>query len=521
MLRGFINANIYESNATAFLVEDDSFQFVGTNEQVQKKLSAQDECIDLNHSFVIPGFVDSHMHLAEYGNYLCNVQLLDCHSLAEVLKRVKQYGDSVGDHLWIIGRGFNEEQFADQQTPTRAMLDEISRERPISLTRSCGHLMVVNSKALELAGIDEHTHIDGGRIDYEHGVLEESAIELVHSVWPEETAESIMQYIERAAKELNRYGITSCGSDDFMSVTHDWRVVLDAFLKLSYQQKLTVRVNQQCEFETPEELAHFLDEGYTAGVGDDFFRIGPLKMIADGSLGARNAAMSRPYHDDPDNTGVLRYTRSELDTWIRLANEYNMPTITHCIGDRALEQVLNVYDHYVLENNPLRYGIVHCQIMKPEQTERIIRMKLDCYFQSLFLEHDAPILEKRCGKKLADSSYPYKTLFEGTSASNGSDAPVEVPNPLMGIQLAVTRKTTDGAYAMNPEECLSVKQAIDSYTGKGIDNLQLNDLTGRIEAGYKADFAVLDQDITKLEPEQIGSAKCMMTVMNGETVYDK
>ncbi|NCB34034.1 MAG: amidohydrolase [Erysipelotrichia bacterium] len=440
--------------------------------------------------------------------------------MEEVLSRVKRYRDQVDNQMWIIGRGFNEEQFDVPVRPDRKMLDEISKERPISLTRSCGHLMAVNSKALEIAGIDENTQVEGGRIDFMHGIIEGNAIELVHSVWPAETVESIMKYIERGAKELNRYGITACGTDDFMSVTHDWKMVLDAFLKLSYQEKLHVRAIEQCEFETSEELAHFLDDGYTTGVGDEFFRIGPLKLIADGSLGARSAAMSRPYHDDPENKGTMRMSRSEMDTWIRLASQYNMPSIVHCIGDRALEQVLNLFDHYVLEDNPLHFGIVHCQIMRPEQIARILKMKLDCYFQSLFIEDDAAIVEARCGKKLASASYPYRTLFEGTLAANGSDAPVEVPNPLLGIQLAVTRKTSDGSHQMNPSECLTVEQAIDSYTGSGIDILQLNDITGRRAAECKGDFTVLDTDITECAPEEIGKAKVLMTVVNGETVFE-
>ena len=268
MLRGFINAKIFGSDATAFLLEDGNFKSVGTKEDVQNALAADEECVDLNGGFVIPGFVDSHMHLAEYGQYLANVQLLDCKSLEDVLRRVKLYRDQVGDQMWIIGRGFNEEMFDTPKRPDRKMLDEISRERPISLTRSCGHLMAVNTKALELAGIDEDSQVEGGRIDYEHGILEGNAIELIHDVWPEETVESIMKYIERGTYELNRYGITACGTDDFMSVTHDWKMVLDAFLKLSYQDRLNIRAVEQCEFETPEELAHFLDDGYTTGVGD-------------------------------------------------------------------------------------------------------------------------------------------------------------------------------------------------------------------------------------------------------------
>jgi len=521
MRRGYINAVIYRSEATAFLADGDVIARVGTDAEIEKLLGREEECIDLHGAFVTPGFIDSHMHLAEYGNYLSNVQLLDCQSLAEVLRRVTQYRDAHQDHPWIVGRGYNEEQFPDRRRPDRAMLDEISRDRPISLTRSCGHIMVVNTRALELAGIDEHTEVAGGRIDFAGGILEETAIELVHAVWPAETVETMKQYILRGAEEAARYGVTAVGSDDLISVTHDWRMVLDAFLQLSYQDRLRLRVSEQCEFNTPQELAAFLDEGYTTGVGDDSFQIGPLKMILDGSLGGRTAAMRAPYRDDPENKGYLHYSRDELETYVKLANSYNMPTISHAIGDRALDEALRVYEHYVLPGNPLGYGIVHCQIMHADQAEQVCRMKLSCFFQSLFVNDDAPILEQRVAKKLADTSYPYRTLLEGTLAANGSDAPVEVPNPLQGIQLAVTRTSLDHAAAMNPAECLTVEQALDSFTVNGAKILGMDALIGAIQPGMKADFAVLEKDPRVVKPEEIAAIRVLLTVQNGETVFER
>lgn len=521
MRRGYINAAIYRSSATAFLADGGEIVKTGTDEEIEKLLGRDEECVDLHGAFVVPGFIDSHMHLAEYGNYLSNVQLLDCRSLEEVLKRAKQYRDAHADHPWIIGRGYNEEQFPDRRRPERAMLDEISRDRPISLTRSCGHIMVVNTRALELAGIDANTEVAGGRIDYEHGILEETAIELVHAVWPSETVETMKQYILRGAQEAARYGVTAIGSDDLISVTHDWRMVLDAFLQLSYQDKLRLRVSEQCEFDTPQELAAFLDEGYTTGVGDDTFQIGPLKMILDGSLGGRTAAMRADYQDAPGSKGYLHYDREELDTYVKLANSYNMPTIAHAIGDRALDEALHVYERYVLPGNPLGYGIVHCQIMHGEQAEQVCRMKLSCFFQSLFVDDDAPILEQRVGRKLADSSYPYRTLLEGTLAANGSDAPVETPNPLQGIQLAVTRTSLDHSASMNPVECLTAEQALDSYTVNGARILGMESLIGSIETGKKADFAVLEKDPRAVKPEEIAAIRVLMTVQNGETVFER
>lgn len=518
-MKGYINADIWKRKETAFLIEDGVFRQFGTNEEIEEHLSSQDELIDLNGAFVIPGFTDSHMHLLEYGHYLNHVQLAGCRSIDDVLARIRGRLESEEPVDWILARGFNEEEFDHPEMPDKQMLDNLSRNVPICLTRVCGHKMVCNSKALQLAGIEADSEIEGGRIDFEHGLLEETALNVMHQAWPEETIDSLKQAILKGASAANRYGITSVGSDDFLSVTKDWRKVLDAFLQLSYQQKLTVRVNEQCEFDSPEELAGFLDEGYTTDVGDDLFRIGPLKMVTDGSLGARTAALSEPYTDAKDTRGYAIYTKAELRTYLELANRYNMPAICHAIGDKVLNQVLDLYKDLVLPGNPLHYGIVHCQIMTPEQIQKVLDQNLVCYFQSLFIDSDAKILKQRVGEKRAASSYPFRTLYEGTLACNGSDAPVETPDPLKGIQLAVTRTSLDGRASMNPKECMSVEEALTSYTEKGPEAF-FSEHTGKLETGYHADFAVLEKNILNIPAETISQVRVLMTVLGGEEVYE-
>ncbi len=521
MKRCFINATIWKHSETAILVEDDRIIRLSTAEALQDEISRCDEVIDLNGQFVCPGFIDSHLHLLELGRYLENVQLHTCTSRQQVLDRLRKREKELEPDEWLLGRGFNEELFDVPEMPTKADLDSISTTRPIAVTRSCGHKMVVNSKALELANMEEDSMVEGGTIDFEHGFLEETAITVLHGVWPKETAESIRRSILRGQQECNKYGITAVGSDDFISITHDWRLVLDVFMKMAYHGELTVRVNEQCEFPSPEEFAQFLDEGYTMDVGDDLFRIGPLKIIADGSLGARTAALTKDYSDDPGNSGYMVYSRSELETWVKLASDYNMPAITHAIGDRTVREVLNVYDKFVLPGNPLHYGLVHCQIMTPTEIRRAIDLNLCCYFQSLFIDDDAKILKARVGSDRAASSYPFKTLYEAVIASNGSDAPVETPDVVKGIQMAVTRTSLDGTASMNPDERMSAEQALESYTAKGAEAFFATDRFGSIEEGMYADFVVLDQDLTKVPAEDIHKTKVMMTVMNGETVFER
>ena len=519
MKKAYINAKIWRSGAEAFLVEDGRFALIGDKDTILEA-AGDGEVIDLNGAFVTPGFVDSHMHLAYLGYYLTTVQLADCMSAEEIVEAVKARTADVLPGQWIEGMGYNESAFTKgPKEITKADLDAVSTEIPIVLTRHCGHISCVNSKVLELCGIDETTYIEGGEIDFRRGLLKENARKPLTDVMGSASAAEYEQYILAGQKAVNAFGITASGSDDFLIRSENYKLPLDVFSKLAYQGRLSVRVNEQCEFRTPEDLAESLDEGYTTGVGNEYFSIGPLKIIADGSLGGRTAKMSEPYADDPSTTGTMAVDEDKMDIMVGLANRYNMPAITHAIGDGALDQVLKVYRKYVLPGNPLRYGIVHCQIMRKDQTQEVIDQQLCCYFQSLFLDSDASILKERVKPELAETSYPFRTLFEHTNASNGSDAPVEIPDVLKGIYHAVTRKSIMTDDEMNQAECLTVDQALESYTEKGAVAFGMEDEIGKIAEGYLADFAVIDTDITVCPAEDILKARVIRTVVGGEEVY--
>lgn len=512
-MKGYLNCKIYNSDATAFLVKGNIIEKIGTDEQIQKELSELDECIDLNGMFVLPGFIDSHMHLLNLGQYLNNVMLSECSTTEEVLEKVKNHMES-HDSAWIVGRGYHGDLNKQQ-------LDAISTEKPIALTRVCGHVMTVNSKALELAGITEDTAVDGGQILFDSGRVEENAIYLIHEKMPEPDDDTLKEYIRIGAQYCNAHGITTIGSDDFLSIVKDPKRILNIFEQMSYQEKLTVRVNEQCEFENINQFAEFLDDGYTMDVGNDFFRIGPLKLITDGSLGARTAAMVNPYHDDPSTKGGMTMSDEDIEMFVKLANKFNMPTICHAIGDEAVDKVLAVFQDTVLEGNPLHHGLVHCQIMRQSQIDQVLKQKLSCYIQSQFIDYDASIYKERVGSVLAKTSYPFKTLFEGTLVSNGSDSPVELNDPLLGIQLACTRKSIHFGGEMSQKECLDLDQAIATFTQNGAKQLFMDDRLGYIKEGYIADFVVLEEDITEKDLSDVANTRVMMTVMDGKVVFER
>lgn len=511
MRKGFIHCQIYNQEAQAFLIDEGKFVKFGTNEEIIR-LTGNDELIDLNGMFVLPGFVDSHMHLAELGYYLSQLQLLGTSSMDSLKRKFESYLKEHEDATWITGRGYDENQLGG--TIDKQLLDELCPEKPCVLTRVDGHVVVVNSKAIEVAQIDENTEVEGGAVHLETGLLEENAIRLIYDILPQPDGIQLRKYIEKAMALANSYGVTTVGSDDFISMNRDYRIALDTFEKMSYQQALTVRVNEQCEFYSPKEFSTFLDDGYTTDVGNDYFKIGPLKLILDGTLGSCTAALRKPYENNPNNKGILNVSDEDLELYTKLACRFNMGVIAHAIGDEAVQKAIDAFKEIVYEGNMFHTGLVHCQILGQDQIDEIIKMKLSCYFQSLFLEDDIPLLEERIGKERAKTCYPFKTLMENTLASNGSDAPVCMPNVIHGISLAVNG--VEGA-----QETLSIQQALDSYTINGAKQLFMDDKIGHLEEGYYADFVVLDQNLLTIQKEEIDQTKVMMTVMNGEIVFER
>ena len=227
------------------------------------------------------------------------------------------------------------------------------------------------------------------------------------------------------------------------------------------------------------------------------FRIGPLKMLGDGSLGSRTAWLSRPYADDPGTFGFPLFSREKMEEMISLANESGMQIAVHAIGDACLDQVLNALEKALGEHprTDHRHGIVHCQISRPDQLRRIRELGLHVYAQSVFLDYDNHIVEKRVGPELAASSYAWKTLMRsGVSVSNGSDCPVEAPDVMRGIECAVTRTSLDGTGPYLPQEAFTLREALDSFTVRSAEASFEEAFKGRIAPGFAADFTVLEED---------------------------
>ena len=513
----------------AFIVEDDKFTAVGNTKEILEFKKDDDEVIDLDGQFVCAGFNDSHMHLVNFG-YSLSMANLSKHtdSMQSVIDAMKDFikEKNLKPGTWAKGRGWNHDYFTDEKRfPNRYDLDKVSTEHPIVITRTCGHTCVVNSKAIEMIGITKDIpKVEGGRVEVDengepNGIFRENAMDLVYSKLPVFDVEDVKEMILNASHALNTFGITSSQTDDlpvFNNVPAE--VILQAYKELAAEGKMTVRVNQQAQFLNLEDLKKFIADGYNTGWGDKWFRIGPLKMLGDGSLGARSAYMSVPYADDPTTRGIPIFTRQQFVDMVGYAHDHGMQVAIHAIGDGILDDILYAYEKAIKENprEDHRHGIVHCQIMRPEQLKKFEELNLHAYIQSIFLDYDIHIVEDRVGKERAASSYNFKTMYDTVHTSNGSDCPVELPNVLGGIQCAVTRMTLNdhmGPYL--PKQALSVKEAIDSFTIEGAHASFEENVKGKIKEGMLADFVILDKNPMEVPVDTIKDIKVQGTYVGG------
>ena len=532
----YVNGKVFTGTKalqSAFAVKDGRFQAVGSDAQVLALRREGDEVCDLGGRFVCPGFIDSHMHLLHLGSAMTQCDLSGAASLEEVQQRLKSFiaRAKVRPGQWVVGHGFNQDLFPDRCMPDRHDLDAVSSGHPICAVRCCGHALVANTMALRLMGVTGHTpQPDGGRIALDAdgvptGVLEDTAMSLAYACLPSPGREEIKDMLRTAFRAMNAVGVTSCHSDDLCNFEGvDFGEVIAAYRELADAGEMTVRVYEQSQMPTPERLRDFFARGYNTGWGDAYFRIGPLKLVGDGSLGARTAFLREGYHDAPEQKGLALFTQEQLDELILLARSHGMQVAVHAIGDAFLDRLLSAYEKafaaYPCGDH--RCGVVHVQLTRPEQLRRMAKLSLHAYVQTVFLDYDIQIVQQRAGKALADTSYAFHTLKElGLHVSNGTDCPVEAPSPLRGLQCAVTRRTLDGRGPYRPEETMDVCEALNSYTAEGAWASFEENEKGRIAPGMLADFTVLSGSPFDVPADEISRLTVEMTFLGGQRVFSR
>lgn len=529
------NANLYVENgvhATAICIENDRVLQVGTDAEILALEEQDTDKIDAKGRAVIPGFNDSHMHLYSLGVSLRSVQLYGSDSVAELIRRSRAFiqDNQVPAGTFVTGRGWNQDYFTDEnRIPTRHDLDQISTDHPIVFNRACGHMAVCNTKALEVCGITKDTpQMEGAEFYYDedgtpNGVFTEHAIKvMLESKYPTPTVEERTATINTAMDYALSHGITSVQTNDIAAA--NYQDMHSAYAGVYEASKARPRVYHQCFFTEASEYQEFLNAGFHTGFGDDYNKIGPLKSFVDGSLGARTALMRNAYADDASTKGIACMSQEQLNALIKVADDNNCQVAIHAIGDKAIEMVLDGYDSVLSGENPLRHGVVHCQITDEPLVDRFLENNVLAYVQPIFIHYDMHIVADRVGEELASTSYAFGDMLrKGIELSYGTDCPVEDLSTMDNLYCAVARKDLKAQPPTGyfPEQAVTMDQGIMLYSQAGAFVSGDESRKGRLLPGYLADLAILDTDIFDMDIEKLRDVKVDMTMVGGQVAYQR
>jgi hypothetical protein len=484
----------------AAVVDQGRFVFVG-NETTAREQYPSAEIIDCKDMVMLPGFNDSHMHLLGYSMTLSQLDLSQTTSIAKIQSEIITFSQS---HDFIFGRGWNQDYLIDKHMPTRQDLDKTGLDKPIILIRACGHILCCNSAAMKQAGVY-----------HEDGLFREHEMDQIKAILPRYTLESLKKHLEDAEKMLLSYGVTSVQTDDLSAVTEsDHDLVLCAMQEMNH----LIRVYEQTNYNSYGNFIRHIPDYIQDKHSSSMFRMGPIKLLGDGSLGAHTAKLQNPYSDCPEMPGLLNFTESELTHIASLCEKHGLDMAIHAIGDQMVKYALDM-----TRGSKLRHSIVHCQITSPAILETIIKENILLHIQPIFLHYDMHIAEERLGPERVKYAYNYRTLTDsGIPIAFGTDCPVEPPNPFFGIYSAVTRKDRTGypKTGWYPDEALSLDQALVHYTSGSAYGSYDEDHLGKIKEGYTADFILLEKDPFTLQPEEWLKLKVKKSFVGGELRYE-
>ncbi len=524
------NGNIYTiepsgNKAEAVAICEGNIVAVGTTNEIrlQYSKSAIKE-IDLEGQTVIPGLVDSHLHLANYGMFMQMLNLTGLRSYEALVDAIRKRASETPQGEWIVAVGFDENLFPDKRIPDCHELDKITANHPIFLVRICSHAYVVNSLALKIAEIGERTSDpNGGTIGRDHsgqpnGRLYENAHLLVYKHIPTPTYTQIKDALRSAIHAALRSGLTGVHVDELRTIG-SISDMLKMYRELVVEEGLRLRSNQLIYHPFMDEFAAL---GLKTGDGDEWISIGAMKVFADGAFGGRTALLSSPYNDDPSTSGVSIHTQDDLNELVALARKHDMSFAVHTIGDKAVDMVIKA----IHSQGPFRKHrdrIIHAQSLTAELVEQLASLHAIIDIQPRFLASDFPWVQDRLGQDRLPYAYAWKTLIDkGIHCAGGSDAPIEPIEPLLGIHAAVTRtKPGEPNTVYLPDQKLTVKQAVQLFTSGPAFVTGEDHIKGTIAVGKKADFTVLADDLFTMNPNDIYKAIVTKTIIGGMIIFEK
>lgn len=527
----FITADESFRIANAVAVRGGRFLAVGDEADIAALAGPSTTVVDLQGRTVLPGLIDTHVHVERAGLLKYTVQLNDVSTVEQALSRISSYAAKLPKGQWLRGGQWHPlAQLAEKRLLTREELDRVAPDNPVCLP--IGHFTMANSAALALAGISKDTpDPDGGIIHRDpatgepNGTLEEAAEDLIHDLLPEWSDDQRDEQLKYAMQYFNEYGLTSAISAAVDPATlrahHRVRRNGQATMRISAMYAPTGGLSPTMSLEEWELF--FSRIGAASDFGDDWLSYSGVKLQIDGGMTLRTAAMRDGYPDDPDYKGTIVIEAARFNALVATANRYGWRVGVHAVGDAAVDTVLNAYELADAEKSikGRRFIVIHGSLIRRDQMERARALDVRVDAQTSFLWDKAAAVARFLGKANADRAFPMRTMIDvmGLDAvAQGTDYPINLANPFVNMYVMVTRKDKNGD-VYGAGERITREEAIRLYTSAASRYSFSEAKTGSIEPGKYADMAVISDDILTVPEEAIKDIKAVQTIIEGRTVY--
>ena len=514
-------ANDTELRAEAFAIVNDKILDIGKNKQILKLKDENTTIIDAGGKLLLPGFIDSHVHFLSGGFGLSSVQLKNAASPEEFINRIKEFATKLKPGEWILEGNWDHENWGGE-LPTREWIDQYTKDNPVFINRSDGHMGLANTAALKIAGITRNVKdIPGGDIVRNNkgeltGVFKDNAMNLVYGFITDYTDEQKNSAMQSAMEYFASHGVTTVHNMGSMAD-------IEVFDRARRKNEIITRIYSVAPLSQYENV---LEKKKTINGEDNWLKIGGAKLFADGSLGSHTAAFFEPYTDLPSDTGLLIDSEENMQKGVIEADAAGLQVLIHAIGDRANNIVINMYEEAGKQNGDRdrRFRIEHAQHLIKSDIPRFKNLNIIASMQPYHLIDDGRWAEKIIGPERIKTTIALRSLLDaGATLAFGSDWPVAPAIPLTGIYAAVTRQTLDGKNpgGWMPQEKISVTDALKAYTINAAYASFDEHIKGSLEPGKLADFVILDKDIFNISPEKIKDVKVVKTFVGGRVVFSK
>jgi predicted amidohydrolase YtcJ len=528
----FHNAVVYTADdarpsAEAIAIAGDRIAAVGTSTDILRMKGPRTRVIDVHGAAILPGLQDAHGHFANLGSSLQVLRLRGTTSWEQIVSMVRRRAAAARPGEWIQGRSWDQNDWAVKDFPTHELLTNAAPNNPVYLTRVDGHAAVVNKAAMDAAGLTKDTaDPEGGRILRDAkgnptGVLVDRAQGLVSRKIPDVSRAQLEEQILLADAEARKLGLTMVHDAGTSTET------VEAYKRLIDAGKLQTRIYVMLRGSMEMLKPHF-DKGPVENYGNHHLAVRAIKIVADGALGSRGAALLEPYSDEPGNTGLLTTPPDEVYAQALAASKAGFQTCIHAIGDRANRMVLDVFERVQREvpgSRNLRMRNEHAQILDEADIPRFARLNVIASMQSTHATSDLPWAPARLGPaRIAEGAYVWQKLMKsGTLIANGSDFPVEEPNPMLGIYAAITRQDPSGnpPGGWQPDQRMSREETLKSFTINAAFAAHAEKDLGSLTPGKLADLVVLSKDVMKVPAKEILTTTVATTVIGGQIVHEQ